>query len=197
MRIPLGSFTARARRLGAGLLVLALLALTTGTAGADTQSKLNSAEQKLSQARRHDPHRAAEGQRRQVNLVKIQAKVDCRPVRLRRRRRPADRSPRLALDHAGRLRGRRRATSTTSPRQAYMNGPGASLEMLLGATSMGDLNDRAGVHVQRLAGDVDARRRGADRRLASWGTAGRASITCWRGRPTCCAGSTPRGARSR
>jgi len=49
MRIPLGtSLSARARRLGAGLVVLALVAITTGTAGADTQSKLNKAEQKLS-----------------------------------------------------------------------------------------------------------------------------------------------------
>jgi len=142
MRISLASsLTARARRLGAGLLVLGLVALTTGTAGADTQSKLNRAEQKLSKLESLISTQQQRANAVKVNLVKLQAKVDSAQsafddvdiqlINLRES---------LALTQADydRLQGQ----VDDIARQAYMSGPGSGLEMLLGATSMGDLNDR-------------------------------------------------------
>jgi peptidoglycan hydrolase CwlO-like protein len=142
MRTPLGSsLSVRARRLGAGLLVLGLLALTTGTAGADTQAKLNRAEQKLSRLEALIRTEQQKANAVKVNLTKIQAKVDSAQaafdgvdiqlINLR---------DSLALTQADydQLQGQ----VDDIARQAYMNGPGSNLEMLLGATSMGDLNDR-------------------------------------------------------
>src|SRR5262245_46639516 len=77
MRSPLTPPIAKlARRLGAGLMALALVATVGSAAGADTQSKLNSAEQKLSQleAKIRVEQQRADAVR--VNLVKIQAKAD-------------------------------------------------------------------------------------------------------------------------
>src|SRR4029077_12647430 len=76
-----------------------------------------------------------------VNLAKIQSKVDSAQaafdgvdlqlINLR---------DSLAMTQADydRLQGQ----VDSIARQAYMNGPGAGLEMLMGASSMGDLNDR-------------------------------------------------------
>jgi peptidoglycan hydrolase CwlO-like protein len=142
MRIHLGSsLSARVRRLGAGLLVLALVAIITGTAGADTQGKLNKAEQKLSKLESLIQTEQQKANAVKVNLVKIQAKVDSAQsafdsvdVQLINLR------DSLALTQADydRLQGQVDAIA----RDAYMNGPGSNLEMLLGASSMGDLNDR-------------------------------------------------------
>jgi peptidoglycan hydrolase CwlO-like protein len=142
MRIHFASpVSVRARRLGAGLLVLGLVAITTGTAGADTQGKLNKAEQKLSKLEALIQTEQQKANAVKVNLAKIQSKVDSAQsafddvdvqlVNLR---------DSLALTQADydRLQGQVDAIA----RQAYMNGPGANLEMLLGASSMGDLNDR-------------------------------------------------------
>jgi peptidoglycan hydrolase CwlO-like protein len=131
----------RARRLGAGLLALALVAAAGSAAGADTQSKLNSAQQRLSQLedKIRVEQRRADAVR--VNLVKIQAKADVAQA---------------AFDKVDiQLGAMREALSVTQAeyeaaqaqlddvaRQAYMNGPGANLEMVLGASSMSDLNDR-------------------------------------------------------
>lgn len=142
MHIPSeASVAKRARRIGAGLVALALVATVGSAAGADTQSKLNDAEHKLSQleTRIHAEQQRADAVR--VNLVKLQGKVD---------------AAQSAFDQVDvQLINLRDSLSITQAeyeaaqghlddvaRQAYMDGPGASLEMLLGATSMGDLNDR-------------------------------------------------------
>ena len=142
MRIHLGSsLSARARRLGAGLLVLALVGITAGTAGADTQGKLNRAEQKLSRLEALIRTEQQKANAVKVSLAKIQSRVDSAQsafddvdVQLINLR------DSLALTQADydRLQGQ----VDSIARQAYMNGPGANLEMLLGASSMGDLNDR-------------------------------------------------------
>jgi peptidoglycan hydrolase CwlO-like protein len=142
METPSGASVAkRARRIGAGLVALALVATFGSTAGADTQSRLNSAEHKLSllESKIHVEQQRADAVR--VNLTKLQGKVD---------------AAQLAFDQVDvQLVNLRDSLSITQAeyeaaqgqlddvaRQAYMDGPGASLEVLLGATSMGDLNDR-------------------------------------------------------
>jgi peptidoglycan hydrolase CwlO-like protein len=142
MRIPLGSsVSALARRVGAGLVVLALIAIMSGSAGADTQTKLNRAEQKLSKLEALIRTQQKRADAVKVNLVTLQHKVDVAQaafddvdVQL------IDLREQLSLTQADyeRLQGQ----VDDIARQAYMNGPGANLEMLLGASSMGDLNDR-------------------------------------------------------
>src|SRR5207245_11479454 len=67
---------ARARRLGTGLVVLALVAAMGSVAGADTQGKLSRAEQKLStlEATIRAQQQRAEAVR--TDLIALQRKVD-------------------------------------------------------------------------------------------------------------------------
>jgi peptidoglycan hydrolase CwlO-like protein len=135
------SIARRIRRLAAGLVALALVAAVGPGAGADTQSRLNSAEQKLSQLEAKIRTEQQQADAVRVNLSKIQGKVD---------------AAQAAFDEVDiQLGALRESLSVTQAeyeaaqehlddvaRQAFMSGPGASLEMVLGATSMGDLNDR-------------------------------------------------------
>jgi peptidoglycan hydrolase CwlO-like protein len=131
----------RARRLGAGLVALALVATVGSAAGADPYQRLGDAEHRLSQLEAKIRSEQGRADAVRVNLVKMQARVDVAQA---------------AFDKVDlQLMTLRDSLSITQAeyesaqgklddvaREAYMAGPGANLEMLLGATSMHDLNDR-------------------------------------------------------
>lgn len=129
------------RRPGAVLLAFALVAALAATAGADTQGKLSDAESHLHQLETQigAQQKNAEGLR--VRLAKLQEKVavarrafDSVGVQLVGVRTDYDQAQAQYLDLQSRL--------DALARNAYMSGPGAGLEVVLGAQSMTDLNDR-------------------------------------------------------
>jgi len=131
----------KGRRLAAGLLVLASVVSVSGRAGADTQSKLNHAQQQLAKLESVIGSQVKQAENVRASLVTLEAKVNVaqqafngvttRLIALRSAL-SADQSQYDALQgHIDDL-----------ARQAYMAGPGASIEELLNANSMNDLNDR-------------------------------------------------------
>jgi peptidoglycan hydrolase CwlO-like protein len=169
---------ARARRLGAGLVALALVAAMGSVAGADTQGKLSRAEQKLSTLETTIRAQQQRAEAVRTDLIALQRKVDAAQgsfdqvdVRLIAVRDALS----LTQGQYDQLQGQ----LDDLARQAYMAGPGSNLEVLLDATSMNDLNDRfefmasvsqqnaelAG-QVQYAASQLGARRSNLDRLLA-------------------------------
>jgi peptidoglycan hydrolase CwlO-like protein len=129
------------RRMAAGLLVLASVVAVQGSAGADTQSKLNKAQQQLSKLESVIASQVKQAEAVRANLVTAESKVGnaqqsfnvvtTQLISLRAE---------LSVDQSqyDELQGHIDALA----RQAYEEGPGASIENLLSATSMNDLNDR-------------------------------------------------------
>jgi len=129
------------RRLAAGLLVLAAVVAGQGPAGADTQGKLNKAQQQLGKLESVIGTQVKQAEAVRATLVTAESKVGSAQqsfdgvttqlISLRAE---------LSVDQSqyDQLQGR----IDSLARQAYMEGPGASLENLLNATSMNDLNDR-------------------------------------------------------
>jgi peptidoglycan hydrolase CwlO-like protein len=131
----------KSRRLAAGLLVLFSVVALNGPAVADTQSKLNHAQQQLSKLESIIGSQVKQAESVRADLVTAENRVgnaqqsfDSVTTQLISLRSA------LSMDQSqyDELQGH----IDTLARQAYMEGPGANLETLLGASSMNDLNDR-------------------------------------------------------
>jgi len=150
--VPL-ALASKSRRLAAGLLVLAAVVAVQGPATADTQSKLNNAQQKLGKLESVISAQVKQAEAVRADLMTAQNKVNVAQqsfdgvttqlISLREA---------LSLDQAqyDELQGHIDALA----RQAYMEGPAANIESLLGASSMNDLNDR--MEFMSVIGNQDA-----------------------------------------
>ncbi|HXY71031.1 MAG TPA: hypothetical protein VEM41_00680 [Actinomycetota bacterium] len=143
----------KSRRLAAGLLVVASVVAVQGQAGADTQSKLNKAQEQLGKLESVIGSQVKQAEAVRANLVTAESNVSgaqqafdgvtTQLISLRAE---------LSVDQSqyDELQGH----IDSLARQAYMEGPGASLENLLSATSMNDLNDR--MEFMSVIGNEDA-----------------------------------------
>ena len=143
----------KGRRLAAGLVVLASLVAVQGPAAADTQSKLNTAQQQLGKLESVIGSEVKQAESVRADLVTAESKVSSAQqsfdglttqlISLRAA---------LSLDQA--QYDEAQGHIDAMAREAYMEGPGATIENLLGASSMNDLNDR--VEFMSVIGNQDA-----------------------------------------
>jgi peptidoglycan hydrolase CwlO-like protein len=123
------------------LVAFALVSALAAAAGADTQGKLTDAESQLHQLETQISAQQKNAEDLRVRLTKLQEKVDVARrafdsigVQLIGVRGQYDQAQAQYLDLQSRL--------DALARNAYMSGPGAGLEVVLGARSMTDLNER-------------------------------------------------------
>ena len=153
MNSPRPVIASKGRRLAAGLIMLAAVVAVQGPAAADTQSKLNDAQQRLGKLESVISGQVKQAESIRASLVTAESRVSAvqqnfdglttQLIALRSA---------LSVDQSqyDELRGH----IDELARQAYMEGPGANIENLLSADSMNDLNDR--MEFMSVIGNQDA-----------------------------------------
>lgn len=141
------------RRAVAPALALALLAAAASGARADTQSKLNDAKAQLASLEKKISGQETRLQGIQGQLGVLQTRVAAARAKAEQTAIKLTATQALLADAQNQYNGLREQLDALA-RSAYMEGPGGGLEVILGANSMSDLNDRV-QFVQQIS-QVDA-----------------------------------------